>query len=90
MPTLLPYAFTALGGVAVALLGFLGVRYTSRSARLATVDTNSTEWERRYRANAETHMQWDFMMRGRLQRVEERLDIHEPIPDPPPLFPKPE
>lgn len=88
-PTVLGYIFGTVGTLIVAMLGYLGVRFTSKSARRASINTNSTEWERRYRYNAERHLQWDFMIMNRLQRVEEHAGIEEEIQPPPPLFPEP-
>jgi hypothetical protein len=80
-------ALLTLGVIITALLGYLGVRYTGRSATAATQTMDSATWERRYRHNAERHLKWDLQMMSRLQRVEQQLGINEPITEPPPLFP---
>lgn len=85
------YVLSALGIIISALLAYLGVRFTQQQTRLANVDTDETEWGRRYRSNAERHLRWDLKILARLQKVEAQLGIDdEPIEDPPPLFPEPE
>lgn len=85
--SLLGVVVTTLGAIIAALLTYLGVRYTSRSARAATAERNADEWNAAYRATAEKHLRWDLMIMNRLLRVEQTVGIEEPVPDPPPLFP---
>ena len=77
----------AVGTLGAAGLIYLGGRYTARSAASATTVERDAVWNARYRAGAEKHIQWDTMVMTRLQRVELKVGIDEPIPPPPPLFP---
>lgn len=76
-----------IGGIFGGVLTYLGVRFTARSANTATSEERSAQWNARYRASAERHLRWDLLIMTRLERVEQMNGIHEPIPDPPPLFP---
>ena len=75
------------GGAVASLLLYMGGRFTVRSAHDATREARDAEWNAAYRASAEQHLGWDWMIVGRLQRVEQQLGIDEHIPPPPPLFP---
>jgi len=74
----------------IALVSFFGSRFVDRSAKGVARERHDADWNATYRAGAEAHIGWDYMIIGRLQRVERELGIDEPVPDPPPLFPKPE
>lgn len=63
-------------------------RRKSEAGMSAAEEVEERAWNATYRASAEAHMAWDFALMGRLQRVEHRLGIDEPIPQPPPLFPR--
>jgi hypothetical protein len=78
------------GGVIAAAAGLLGVRFTSRSADKATATVSDANWNALYRAAAEEHLKWDRLLLTRLERLEHKAGIDEPIPDPPSLFPKPQ
>lgn len=93
-------AISAAGVVLAAVLAYLGGRYAVRQSVAANRDGNSAEWERRYRAGAEAHMPWDYLVLNNLQQMQGsynalrvRLGLEpedfEPIPPPPALFPKP-
>lgn len=66
-------------------------RAREEAARAETAEQSKRDatWNARYRATAEQHLAWDWMILHRLQGVEHKLGIDEPIPPPPPLFPKP-
>lgn len=84
------YVITTVGAALAALFGYLGVRFTSHQATVATSAMDAAEWERRYRSNAEKHLQWDLMIQQRVMDLERKVgSTLDPVPAPPPLFPDP-
>lgn len=79
------------GAVVPLLIAVLANRRTlrgSRDDRAASTRDRDAVWNADYRAYAEKHIGWDYMILARLQRVEQNQGINEPIPEPPPLFPR--
>ena len=84
-----------IGGAVTAVLGYLGTRFTTRSARRASQD----DWNARYRSSAEKHLMWDVDRRADILELRAELNQirtemgklprqFEEIPAPPSLFPR--
>ena len=98
-PTVTTTLIVVIGGVLTALLSYFGGRFAVRQATQASNETRAEVWNAGYRAAAEPHLFWDVKivavvteLQAEVQNLRTAAHLEpktfEPIPEPPPLFPK--
>lgn len=93
------YVVNTIGGVVIAFVGVFGGAFATRQGRAANRSLNDSEWNAAYRAGAEAHIPWDYARRDDIEQLRRLMNElrrtvglppieFDPIPDPPPLFPR--
>lgn len=97
--TLVIAIIALISAVTVAYFTFRGGKFAVMQAQRASKETRADVWNAGYRAAAEPHLFWDVKIIAVVAELQAevrdlRAAAHlppkefEPIPDPPPLFPK--